>query len=269
MIAERLNQFEMRGVRKVRFLASPTSHHHSRDLRTRVLKEAEFREDFPNFVVLPFANRVDRPEFDRHAQRLTARLLLEAFRGDAPNNVVGIGKSGLELARAVNRELLAKGNTPVFVEAKNLVDLEEAQYPKDGFIFTAHSYSRQEPIKFHLPHLESGKTALVIDDVLAKGGISQEVLRQLLAMGVDVRGFGVYFSKLWEGGVQQIVNEFGIPVVAAIAIAGKDGDKITLVGEADSLVRYERESTDKWWQPDVTPVRYPTTPLEDAPPRKS
>lgn len=241
MTAENPNGVEMSGVRRVNFPASLGSQIHSRELRDRVPRVAEFNDILPNYLEIPFVNKHDRPEFDKDAQELTARLLLEAFPGLEPDYVIGIGNSGLPLAGAVNRELLANGANPQFVEATNLEDLEEEKRPEGGFIFTAHSYSRQKPIKFHLPNLESGKTALVIDDVLAKGGISQEVLRQLLALGVDVKGFGVYFSKLWEGGVRHIVNEFGIPVIAAIAIAEKEGEKLTFVPEDQAFVRYERD----------------------------
>jgi len=268
MVVENPLHVEMSGIRRVPFQASSATRSHSVALRAQTLAVAEFRPDLPNYVVLPFANRIDRPEFDHFAQRLTARLLLEAFRGFTPDYVVGIANSGLPLARAVNRELLEQVKDPRFVEATNLHDISKRDHPKDGVIFNAHSYSRQAEVKFHLPQLEAGKTALVIDDVLAKGGISREVLRQLLAMGVDVKGFGLYFTKLWEGGMEEIVGEFGIPVVPAIAIASKEGTKITLVPESESLVRYERDEVGKWNKPDVTPVKYPSTSVEDAPPQE-
>lgn len=253
----------MSGIRRVPFPATTTTRSHSLALRAQTLDVAEFRDDLPNYVVLPFANKKDRPEFDKHAQRLTARLLLEAFHDFTPDYVVGIANSGLPLARAVNRELLEQVKDPRFVEATNLHDISKRDHPKDGVIFNAHSYSRQAEVKFHLPQLEAGKTALVIDDVLAKGGISREVLRQLLAMGVDVKGFGLYFTKLWEGGLEKIVSEFGIPVVPAIAIASKEGTKITLVPESESLVRYERDDVDKWNKPDITTIRFPTEAAND------
>ena len=142
------------------------------------------------------------------------------------------------LAHAVSRELQANGARPQFVEVTNLEGLDEDKRPEGGFVFTAHSYSRQKEIQFHLPELLAGKTALVIDDVLAEGGISQDVLRQILSLGVDVKGFGVYFTKLWEGGVEKIVNEFGIPIVAAIAIA-KRKVKAYFVPDDETFVRYE------------------------------
>ena len=268
-LVERPTSLEMPGVRRVQFLASLGSQIHSRELRARVHEAAEFNDVLPNYVVLPFANKPDRPEFDKYAQKLTARLLLEAFPGFTPDYVVGIANSGLPLALAVNSELHTNGANPQFIVATNLEDLEEEKRPEGGFIFTAHSYSRQRPIKFHLPYLESGKTALVIDDVLAKGGISQEVIRQLQASGVDVKGFGVYFSKLWEGGVQRIVNEFGVPVAIAIAIAKKEGNKITLVPEDESFVRYVRQDAGRWDARslnELTRAKYPMSHAEDGTP---
>lgn len=266
-LAERPTPIDMAGVRKVQFKVSEGSRIHSQELRERVLRVAEFNEVLPNYVVIPFANKQDRPDFDRDAQELTARLLLEAFPNFTPDYVIGIGNSGLPLAHAVNRELVANKAKSQFVTVTNLEDLEEEERPEGGLVFTAFSYSRQKEIEFHLPHLESGKTALVIDDVLAKGGISREVLRQLLARGIYVKGFGVYFSKLWEGGVQHIVNEFGIPVAMAIAIAKKDGENLTFVSDDETFVRYVREDSGRW-DPrslnELTRIKYPMSHAEDG-----
>lgn len=271
-LAERPASLEMPGVRRVQFSVSTASKAHSLELRERVLSVAEFNEVSPNYLVIPFINKQDRPEFDEEVQGPTAKLILEAFPGFIPDYVVGIGNSGLPLARAVNLELRANETSPEFIVATNLEDLEEEERPEGGFVFTAHSYSRQRPIKFHLPYLESGKTALVIDDVLAKGGISQEVIRQLLASGIHVKGFGVFFSKLWEGGVERIVNEFGIPVAMAIAIVKKEGEELTFVPDDETFVRYVREDAGRW-RPndmlDLTRTKYPSSSANDAAQRKS
>ncbi len=240
MTVENPAHVEMSGVRKVQFNATEGSIIHSNELRDRAPRVAEYRTDLPNYIVFPFINKHERPEFDKEAQELTARLLLEAFPGIAPDYLIGIGNSGIPLAHAVSRELQANGARPQFVEVTNLEGLDEDKRPEGGFVFTAHSYSRQKEIQFHLPELLAGKTALVIDDVLAEGGISQDVLRQILSLGVDVKGFGVYFTKLWEGGVEKIVNEFGIPIVAAIAIAKKEGEKLIFVPDDETFVRYEK-----------------------------
>lgn len=234
-------------------------------LRDRTQKTAVLRPDIPDYVGLPWINGKEPGDIDRNSQAEAAAVVLSAFQDTTPNIILGIGNSGLQFAEEVVNQYRRSHPNPSRVGYGRITNQERlvSSTPKKGTLFTAHSYSRRRPVSFHIPEITPGSKALVIDDVSAQGSIASALIKELIELGVDVVGFGVYFNKDWQGGLVKVTHETGVPSFSVIRIEKKTNDGIVLLPPEKALTRIEKTVL----KPEIAPIysdfRYPTDDIQN------
>ncbi len=246
-------------VREVPIELSPMMKNQWRSIRDRASLTAVTRPDIRDFVSLPWVNGKEHNDIDREAQTQAAKIILEAFSDKNPDTIVGIGNSGLPLAEEVWEQLKKQSPNPSKTARVKIMNQERVVTgsPKTGRIFTARSYSRGKDVSFHLPDIPTGRRALIIDDVSAQGSIGVALIKELQRLGVAVVGFGVYFNKDWQHGLQQVASQTGVPSFSVVMIEKIVHGKIRLVPEDRAICRIKPARFDPAAYPDLSTYRYP------------
>lgn len=200
-------------------------------LRQRALNSAEIHPTILNYAVFPWINKVidGKDKIDHQAETQAAEIIYHAFPGISPDYVLAIGNSGLSFGRAVQKFY----PDTEFLEAEKLKEPEVHQ-PEFNYI-TAHSYSRDTDFEFRLPKIPAGKKVLVIDDVAAHGGVGKPIAEEIQKMGAEVVGYGVYFDKAFQEGLERISSQLGILCFSVIRISEINHDHIKLLDKEVSL----------------------------------
>ncbi|MDH5532825.1 MAG: phosphoribosyltransferase family protein [Candidatus Pacebacteria bacterium] len=76
----------------------------------------------------------------------------------------------------------------------------------------------QDDIVSQIGFLQPGMRLLIVDDVVAHGSTAVAAIKALQDYGVEIVGLAVIFDKKWQGGVEKIEKETGVPVFSLISI---------------------------------------------------
>lgn len=196
-----------------------------RALRRRAVETAEFAETIPHYIVLRWANK--EGFIDSWAETCAAEIIFYIFNRACPTNpthILGIGNSGISLATAVHNNFEM---TELVIARKT----EQGPVSSNNYLLTtAFSYSQKRQQSFQVPKLPKDSRVLMIDDVVAHGSVSLAVGEAIKGQkGVEVVGFGVYFDKVFQGGLEKVSQRLGIPIFSLIRIAQIDPQQRELV----------------------------------------
>ena len=198
-----------------------------RNLRQRALQSAELDSKIPNYVVLRWANKKDF--IDSEAEAQAAEILAHKFKDTNLDYILAIANSGLPIGQAVHKRF---PNT-TFIEATKF---EKEPEREDGSVYTqAHSYSRDTDFWFKIPQIPQGKRVLIIDDVAAYAGVGLPIAQLIKDQGGLLVGYGVYFDKVFQGGLKKISQKLNIPAFSVIRVKSIEDHGITLLDEKSSL----------------------------------
>lgn len=78
--------------------------------------------------------------------------------------------------------------------------------------------TEQEELTSQIGFIEPGMRLLIVDDVVAHGTTAIAAIKALQKAGVKIVGLAVVFDKVWQGGVEKITAETGVPVFSLIRI---------------------------------------------------
>ena len=178
-------------------------------LRKEFLDKAKVKNIEKGYVSVPFVNQL----IDLDIQGLASDLIAHKFRDVAIDKVVMVPYSGNPLATTVAERLgvqLAVGRKGKSIPGSwsdPIVVTEEAK-----------SFTTGEKSRFVFNGLDKGDRVLIIDDVIAYGDTSGLILKIFKNKGVNVVGLAVYFAKLFQPGVDRIIEEHGIDPFYVVGI---------------------------------------------------
>jgi len=205
-----------------------------RALRERAVSSVRIHPTIPNYIVFPWINKVEegQDKIDHHAEAQAAEIIKEAFPDASPDYILAIGNSGLSFGKAVQKQF----GKAQYLEIKKLEDNDIARDNKHKYI-VAHSYSRNANLTFELPIIPKGKRVLIIDDVAAQAGVGLPIVEAVLRMGAKIDGFGVYFDKEFQQGLEKISRQMGVLCFSVIRVAEilQHENRIHLLDEEKSL----------------------------------
>ena len=203
-------------------------------LRERAISSVNIHPTIPNYIVFPWINKVEdgRDKIDHNAEAQAAEIIKEAFPESNPDYILAIGNSGLSFGKAVQKKFVGAS----YLEVKKLED-NNIERNEDHKYVVAHSYSRNANLTFELPIIPKGKRVLIIDDVAAQAGVGLPIVEAVLRMGATIDGFGVYFDKAFQEGLQKISNTLGVMCFSVIRVAKilQEENRIELMDEERSL----------------------------------
>lgn len=188
-------------------------------LEEKFLSEAEVTDHRKGFVVAYFINR----ERDPLAQLAAASLIVRHFQGVEHNKIIGIPMQGLPLASVI----ASRSNG-----AKEIVGVKNEPprpYWKDVVRIETGSFTTEKRCTIHLPYIRKGDRILLIDDICAYGESALATIRAIREAGAEVVGFGTYFDKVFQGGLQRVEEE-GVETFSVIRVKEfTPEDKIVLL----------------------------------------
>lgn len=190
-------------------------------LRNKFLEEAQVTNAEKGYVSVPFVNQL----IDLELQSLASDLIAHRYSGEHIDKVVMVPNSGNPLATTVAERLgvqLAVGRKGKAIPGSwnnPIVVTEEAE-----------SFTTGEKSQFVFNGLDVGDRALIVDDVIAYGDTSRLILEQFRNKGVNVVGLSVYFAKLFQPGVERIIEECRIDPFYAIGIKELNEDGSIVLG---------------------------------------
>jgi len=96
----------------------------------------------------------------------------------------------------------------------------------DVMSLTTHSYTtHEERVQLHFGFVNPGMRVFLLDDVIATGETIVDTIEAFRKRNVEVAGVGVMFAKAFEGGLQRVVEEFGVPTVCPVVIEEISDDR--------------------------------------------
>jgi adenine/guanine phosphoribosyltransferase-like PRPP-binding protein len=202
-------------------------------IRKEVEETAQIHPKYPDFVMLDWINRNGQIDATllRQMSEIAAYMLDETVH-DRPTHVVGIAESGIPFSREVAKKLGLEHS--IVYKANNLPDDFDPHAYKE---LVALSYTLNQNISFYVPQIEEGAKIVVVDDVIAFGGIGKSICEALSNTTNEVVGMATSFDKVWQRGVVEIEQAIQVPVVSVIRIAGikEDRSGINLMPEEQAL----------------------------------
>lgn len=97
---------------------------------------------------------------------------------------------------------------------------------KDVVCFSNASFTlEQDAITSHIGFVKPGSKILLVDDVVAYGKTAVSAIKALQKADVEIIGLAVIFDKKWQGGVEKIVKETGVPVFSLMRIESISADR--------------------------------------------
>jgi adenine/guanine phosphoribosyltransferase-like PRPP-binding protein len=198
-------------------------------IRDRAVSTAQLNKDILNYVVFSWANKPGT--IDSVAEMYAANTVAYAFRNSQPTKILSIGNSGISFGNAVARNF-PEAKVLTAIKSENSPDEKPAVMEKYQLI-QAYSYSRKIFMWFYVP-ICTNERILVIDDVAAQGGIGVPLVKTIQELGNKVVGYGVFFDKVFQGGLTQIAK-LGVPCFSSLRISEINHDHIKLMNESDSL----------------------------------
>ncbi len=174
------------------------------------------------FISIGWMNR----EIDPVRESRAADLVHQVFEDNHPTHILGIGSSGIPFGDAVHNAFGGGLNTGQgFIDFIEATKLEHGvRRPHGGMEFGAYSYTRGEVMQFHVPEIPEGSRVLVVDDVIARGSVSIEAVKELQVHGITVVGFAAYMSKDFQNGMKSLSKVTTVPAFAVLRFDGIDAD---------------------------------------------
>lgn len=212
----------------IREILSPELYKDWLKLRERAVQTAGLRHDIPNYVALDWVNRTGK--IDKEAEQKAAQIIRGVFKEAHPDIILTIGNSGISFGQALQNQF--KGSRLAIAE-KLEGDFDPKRYEE---VVPAYSYSRQQEMFFGMPAIPEGSEVFLADDVSALGSIGTAIGKAALRKrAVRIDGYGVYFDKAFQNGLQGVVNTLSVPGFSVIRVADvthKNGSgHITLLPE--------------------------------------
>lgn len=189
-------------------------------LREWFLENAVVTDIKKGYIVVAELNIV----LDTELLGLITNAWIQLFQNLEIDAIVGLPDAA---GRLVSPLALAL-NIPTILPAK------KHSYPKgweglgEVVEYEAESFTgpTQEVMSAFIGGVIAGMRVLVIDDVVATGEVGASAILALQQAGVIVVGLGVIFDKVWQGGVEKIEHETGVPVSSLVSV-----DEITPEGK--------------------------------------
>jgi adenine phosphoribosyltransferase len=110
--------------------------------------------------------------------RSTIDAIVETFRGDRVDRVLGVEARGFIFAAPV-AQALGAGFVPVRKPGKLPYEIEQEEYELE--------YGT-DLLEIHIDSIHRGEQVLIVDDVLATGGTASATARLVRRLGGEVRG---------------------------------------------------------------------------------
>lgn len=176
-------------------------------LEQKFLLGAEVTNIARGFIVASFINR----ERDPRAQLAAASLIARHFYGVDHNKIVGIPQQGISLASVV---------ASCFNGAIEIVGVKNEPprpYWEDVVTVQTNSFTTEKKSVIHIPYMRKGDKILLVDDVCAFGDSAVATVLALRKAGAEVAGLGVYFDKVFQGGLERVEN-LGVKTYSVIRV---------------------------------------------------
>lgn len=178
-------------------------------VRQAFLVEAVVSDVEKGFISAPSTNQLRNPEL----QLCVARIIAAKFGGFKIDKIFGIPISGIPLATAT---------AALIPGAKEIPTRKGVDTPNSWKkVFTAEVESFTTEVKSSIKYscVEPGDKILVVDDVCAYGNTAVEVIKSLFNDAQsEVVGFGVWWDKIFQGGLERIEKEFGIKTFSVVRV---------------------------------------------------
>lgn len=145
--------------------------------------------------------------------KLLAEVWADEYRDEKIDAIVGLPQAGTALATALALELGAETILPTRKYALPGSWQNVVTYHADSFT------NGVDRVPSYLGGIISDENILMVDDVAAHGTTGVAAIKALQKAGVNVVGLAVIFDKIWQGGVERIQEETGVPVHSLIRIS--------------------------------------------------
>jgi len=192
-------------------------------LKDKFIAEAEIRDAETGFIWVAFMNKP--PDIDSGMLEVQAAIIAHTLRHTRPTRIIGIPTSGIPLTEQVAEHF----PDAIYIPARKLTDQDDtaSDWP-NAAVFDVYSFTRKTDMRMAIERVEPDERYLIVDDVAAWGHASKDFLEAIVQNdGIPV-GFGVGFEKKFQTGICAVTEEFNIPSVAVISVAGIQDGKVIL-----------------------------------------
>lgn len=192
-------------------------------LKVKFEAEADVRDAATGFIWVAFMNKP--PDIDSGMLEVQAAIIAHVLRHTRPTRIIGIPTSGIPLAQQVAMHF----PDATYIPSRKLTDPQDtaSDWP-DAAIFDVFSFTRQTSMRMAIEKVEPGQQYLVADDVAAWAHASKGFFAAINQRGGIPVGFGVGFEKQFQAGINAVAEEFNIPSVAVVTVAGIQDGKVVL-----------------------------------------
>lgn len=192
-------------------------------LKDKFRAEAVIRDAETGFIWVAFMNKP--PDIDSGMLEIQAAIIAHTLQHTKPTRIIGIPTSGIPLAEQVATHF----QEAIYIPSRKLTDPQDtaSDWP-DAAVFGVYSFTRQTNMRMAIERVESGERYLIADDVAAWGHASKGFLAAIAQKGGVPVGFGVGFEKQFQIGVRAVSEEFDIPSVAVVSVAGIQDNTVIL-----------------------------------------
>lgn len=173
-------------------------------LSTAVVKDPE-----KGYLVLRDFNLDLQPTLIARAAEWWAEQL-----ADVPHDaMVGLPDAGSRLVLPLAMQL----KTPRVLPAKRTQTVPGSwqnvvSYANQSFTMA------QQAVPSHIGFVQPGQRIILVDDVVAYGDTALTAIKAIGEAGAEVVGLAVLFAKEWQGGVERITAQTGVPVHSVITV---------------------------------------------------
>lgn len=182
---------------------------HVEILKTLFLRHAKVKDAKTGYLVAKPFNLC----IDSDILQIASHSWAEKYRTQTIDAIVGLPDAGARLVSLLANML----DIPEILPAKRAITVPSAW--EDVVSFENDSFTSQlKNVQSHIGYVTSGQRILVIDDVCAHGETAIAAIKALQEKGAIIIGFSVLFDKVWQGGLQRVEDETGVPAHSLIRV---------------------------------------------------
>ena len=196
-------------------------------IRGRALETVEVIDRQTGYLRLGWMNK--EGYIDEEALRMSAEIIHEVMARTRPDIILGVGESGLPLARAVHHVFTEEGletgrykdyrevrkSSALTPEERNAMDFSVAP----NTLLVSSFTHKQVLQKILVPPVNKGQRVLIIDDVIAHGATLDAIVRKIQSEGGVVAGIAANMSKDFQGGIAKASTIAEAPAFAVVRFA--------------------------------------------------